>query len=433
MTLIRAKLRRVASHRLVHTAVALYALQIAHFVLPLVSIPYLARVLGAAELGAVFAAQSFATIVTLVIEYGFGLTATRDVARRQDDRDVVSRVVAGVLGAKLALTSIGLVATLVVVLVVPVFRDHPGYAWLAFAMAAAQALNPRWLFIGLERIKVTATLELACRALAVLLIVLLVRDEGEGQRVLAIWAVTALIPTLSISWMAYRVTDFRLPTLEASRTALAGGWHVFVGGAAVTLYTGANVFILGLLVPAARVPLFAGPEKVMRAATRLTMPLAAAVFPRMSLLVDRGDDARARRLARFTLGISLAVGLAGAVVLLISAPVVVDVVLGSDFEDATPVLRVLALTLPVIAITSVLHAQWLLPNHRDRDVSRQAMVVGVVNVVLAVVLVDAFGVIGMAWTCVAAEVLALGLSVWLVRRLRTAVPGPAPMPIDQRA
>src|ERR1700757_4119306 len=80
--------------------VILYSAHFCNYVLPLVTIPYVVRVLGPRNWGLVAFAQAFANYVSLLIEYGFGLSAVREVARHRDHPDELAGIVSGVLGAR---------------------------------------------------------------------------------------------------------------------------------------------------------------------------------------------------------------------------------------------------------------------------------------------------------------------------------------------
>lgn len=128
---------------LAHNVVALYGVQFARYLLPLVTIPYLARVLGATTWGLVAFSQAFGAYASLVVEFGFDYAATREVAKIRDSRENLSSLVAGVLGAKilLAVCVVGLAA--IAEQWIPLFHKHPIFLWATAAAARAPtALEP---------------------------------------------------------------------------------------------------------------------------------------------------------------------------------------------------------------------------------------------------------------------------------------------------
>jgi PST family polysaccharide transporter len=319
----------------------------------------------------------------------------------------VQRAVAAVQGAKLALSVASVLGALAALFAVPIFRDHPGYLALAILTAIAQGLEPTWYFTGVERLRLVSAISVANRVLATGLIILLVRDSGDGWIVLALWAAGSVVVTSACTAMLYREVPPLRPSRAGVRWALGESWRLFVGGAAVTLYTSANAFFLGILSTTVQAAYFSAAEKLVRAAPRVIAPITTAVYPRVGNLVARGDEARATRLTRLTLIVMLAIASVVSVVLFAFAGPIIRLLYGGDFGASVEILRILALLLPVMTISSGLVNLVLLPRHKDRDVVVIVVVAGLVNVVLALVLAPRYGAEGVAWSLLAVELLAL--------------------------
>jgi PST family polysaccharide transporter len=419
-----AALRAALRHPVAQNATALYAVQFVLTVLPLITLPWLARVLGPGELGIVVFVQSFSFTLGIVVEYGFGLSATRQIARRRGDREAMARTVAAVLGARLRLIVAATGVALVALLLVPRFRASPELLAFGWAMAVLQGLNPTWFFTGLERLRLVAGIDVTIRLLTAVAIVGLVRHEDEGARVLWIWTLGALSSVTVLTALLYREVPFRRPTAPASRSALRAGGALFLGTAAVSLYTSATVFMLGLVVSSAQLAIFAAAERVVRAAVRATGPVSAAAFPRVNHLLEAGRHGRAQRLSGTVLGAVLTLGIitAGAIELL--APQLVHVLFGTEFTESVPILRVLALLLPPIAIGSTLSTLWLIPHRLDRLSTTVALACGAVNVALTPVVGASAGAIGAAWVLVGIETAA-ALTLFRLIRARGLLPSRA--------
>src|ERR1700730_5513484 len=97
---VKKRVLELLRHKLAQKALSLYGVQIATYAVPLVTVPYLARVLGVAAWGLVAIAQGFGSYLGVLGEYGFSLSATREVARHRGDRDRLAHIFASVLGAK---------------------------------------------------------------------------------------------------------------------------------------------------------------------------------------------------------------------------------------------------------------------------------------------------------------------------------------------
>ena len=410
------RLLHVLSHPVASNALWLYGQQFAVTILPLVTLPYLTRVLGPSELGIVVVTQSFSFTLALVIEYGFPLTGPREAAARRGNPEALAETVAAVQGAKAALCGVAVLLGLAAWPLVPAFRAHPELVALALGTAVLQGMSPWWLFGGLEKMRGPATLELGLRVLTVVVILAVVDDRTDGALVLLVYLIVQGLSTLLLTGWMYRLVAPRAPDRAEVVERLRAGWILFVSSGAVAAYTTATVFLLGLLVTPAQVAFYAAAERVVRAGMRVLSAVEAAVYPRVSFLVASGRPERADRLALLTLGGLGGVSVLCAAALFLLAPVLVDVVFGEDFGPSVGVLRVLALVVPLGLGALTITQQWLLPRGLERWTTRVVLVAGALNIVLLLALTPLLGIRGTAWALVIVEAVTLVGQLLIMRR-----------------
>jgi len=103
--------------------------------------------------------------------------------------------------------------------------------------------------------------------------------------------------------------------------------------------------------------------------------------------------------------------------LIVFAPLLVDILLGPGYEAAVPILRMLALLLPTIALSNVFGIQWMIPLGMDRIFNRIIFSAGIINLILAVMFAPRFLSMGMAWAVIISEFyVTLAMFVTLSRR-----------------
>ncbi|MDG2240317.1 MAG: oligosaccharide flippase family protein [Longimicrobiales bacterium] len=404
------RLSRIRRNPVARDAAVLYLAHALALLVPLATIPYLARVLGPQGWGLVVFSQSLGAWLALVIEYGFDLSGTREIARHRDDHGHVARTVAGVQGAKLLVCS-ALVGLIVLLRSVPAFAAEPRLLWWATAFALARGVSPAWYFFGVERLRLPALMESAAKVTAAAGIFLLIREPGDGWKVLALQAVTMGTVVLVMTFMMYRRVALLRPRLNEAVRTLREGVGVFVFRSASGVYLQANGFILGLLAAPSAVAFFGGAEKIVRAGVNLFQPLSQTLFPRISHLAVR-DNAAAARTLRVGMVIMGAMGLALMLTLFMGAPFLVNLLLGPGYDEAVPLVRLLALLPPIIAVGTMFGIQWALPAGLERPFYLLVVAAGLVNIAMAFVLVPRLGAFGMGLGVVTAELLvALGLLV----------------------
>ncbi len=404
-------LSRVTRSRLLQNVVALFVLQAGSWIVPLITLPYLTRVLEEEAFGAYVFAQSYGIVLIMLIEYGFSLSATREVARifgrTDEDPGALGRIVADVVGAKVVLTVAVVAISILLGFAVPTFRDDPVLLWVTVGWAVVQGFHPGWFFTGIERLTRVANIELVTKFASMIAIFVLVRDPDDVTLVLASQAVGALASTVIASVLMYRIVPMVRLAWSSSIEGLRLGWTMFLYRSGELLYIAANGFILGLLSTNIAVGNFGAAERIGRGFSRVLSPVRDAIYPRLNNLRGGGTDGgvdEAAALTRIGLYAMAGVGAVASLAVFVTAPWLVEL-LAPDFRDSVTILRILA-ALPLLsALSAALGVQWLLPLGLDRSFNFSIYAGGAANLIAAITLAPRYGGVGMAVAVVIAELV----------------------------
>jgi polysaccharide transporter, PST family len=411
-------LRRAAKLRrdpVAHNSVALYGVQCCRKLFPLFTVPYLTRVLKPGGWGTVAFVLSMAEILTLIIEFGFNLSATREISRQRHHSENCREVMGGVLGAQalLCVFAIGLAA--IVAPHIPLLRNQPKMVAAGLIFAVAQGCTPLWFFQGLERLRLSASLEIGAKFAALCGVFLFVRSPQDGWKVVVLQAMAAGVSTTAGIALAIRSFGFRFPDYTAVRDGLRRGWPMFVFRSAESLYGVGNTFLLGLFAPAAIVGYFATAEKITKAMFGLLNPIRDSLYPRLSYLAASSEQAAAK-LARPAIAVMVSGGFFLTTALFVMAPWLIGLLAGPNFAPAIAVLRLYSILPLLLAITYSFGLDWLIPLGRDQAVNRIIIGGGCLNLVLSCVFAPRFGAMGMATSVLLSEVYVCANMVWVVWR-----------------
>lgn len=408
------KLRR---SKLVSDALALYSVAALYYVFPLVQAPYLAHVFGLETWGTLAFIGGFTLYLNLLIEYGFGLYGTREVARRRHDPEGLAEVFAGVLGAKLLLAMAALVAAMLAWRLVPAYAHHSRLYWLMVASTLVAAMNLTWFFQGLERIKAVSYLDVALRLAAMGAMFVLVRGPEDAWKLALTFLLVPLICVGYSFYWYYRRYPARWPSLGSSLQALQAGWALFQYRCTTSFYTLGSPFLLGLLSTPQVVGAYAVADRIYRALLGLLWPIHSVLYPRMSSLVQASHREAARFAGRCVVGLGL-FGLAMGLGLCAASPLLVRLLMGEQYLVAVPTLRVLSLLPVLIAVSTVLGSQWMLSMGMERATNAITLAASALNVGLVLVLVPPLAQQGMAWAMVGTEVFVTLVTFAFLRRRR---------------
>jgi polysaccharide transporter, PST family len=400
---------------LVQNVVALYGVQICTYALPLITFPYLARVLGPAGWGSVVFAQAIGSVIAVFVEYGFDMSASRETSRHRDEPRRLSELISGVLGAKVVLAAVCICGAILS----RRFTHHiaPSLAlfWSSTIWGVCQGINMLWYFQGLERMRLASALEIGGKVVATLSIFILVRNPGDGWKVMAAQCVGCVVAHGITVVLAYREVGFVWPTFSTVLRALRLGWTMFLFRAAQGLTGSLNGLVLGSVAPIAALGQYAGAERISRVFQQGLWPVNQALYPHLTKKMrdDRHDAMKMVRASLFFLG---GLGLLFGLILFLGAPLLVHIVLGDAFHGSVAALRVFALWIPLVALSTVMTFQLLLPNQMDYQFNLVILTAGLLSFGTALLLAPGFQAVGIAWSAVLAQFYTLvAFSVVLAR------------------
>ncbi len=392
--------------RVLNNFLSLSVVQFANYLAPLITLPYLFRVLGPSRYGLIELARAVSVYFLMLTDYGFSLSATREISVHREDPQRVSEVFSAVLLLKFSLTLLSFLMLSLIVFGVPHLSPDWRVYYLAFGHVVGMWLLPIWLFQGFERMKPIAVLNLAAKLLVIVCIFVFIRESDDYLYVPLLQSAGAVVIGLAGLVLALRAFPVRLyvPSLDVLTRELRNGWHLFIAKMATSLYTTSNIVILGLFTDSSFVAYYAAPDKIVRAVQGLQIPLSQAIFPHIGRLALQSRQAAmsfALKVARIVSVVTLLMS-AG---LFIGAPVIARVVLGEESGAGVPVIRILALLPFIVSLSNIFGVQIMVNLGLQKVLTRILIAAGVLNIIIALLLVIPMRHIGMAVAALVTETL----------------------------
>ncbi|HKE97199.1 MAG TPA: oligosaccharide flippase family protein [Povalibacter sp.] len=408
----------IARRSLRSNVFALGVVQYSGYLLSFLTLPLLARALGASAYGRLSMATALITYASLLVEFGFNYSATRRIALTGDDVTTRRAIFWDVLYARLLLMLAGCGLIFVVAAALLPATSLQTLLLLSLPTVLAAALNTTWYFQGLENVARAAWPNLIPRLLAIPLLLWWVRSPADVGAAALILACSPLLASLINLVQLQRLGEiqFRPPAKARIAAGIRESWPLFLSNAAITLYTSTNVLVLGVLVSESAAAFYAAADKIIRLFHMLIAPLTQAVFPRATRLLHEAPAA-ATVFVRRLLATQAALGLAFSGVTLLLARFIVDLVFGADFAPASAVLLILAFVPVVTSLSHVFGIQVMVPLGHSRAFGRIVTAAAIVNLGLLVPLTLLFAQVGTALTALSTELfVTVAMSLFVCRR-----------------
>lgn len=372
--------------------------------LPLLIIPILTRRIAADDFGVYMYAISTSAWLSIFVEYGFNISATREIASNSDKASI-ARTVAGTQTAKLLLVVATVPLLACAILWLPVFQDHIFWAVTAWLLGVLTALSPIYYFQGREDLRRVGMIEVGGGALTLLAVYFLVADANDFNKLALIVLAARLFSVMLLSRRMYGEMRGHGPLgldWQAGIAHLKSGFHVFLFQGAVSLYTSFNVVLLGFYCSPVQVGIYASAERLMRAGIGFLGQFSNAIFPRLNALKMKYPE-KVKNFRLQVLGVFLLIGVIGMVATWELGPVIVHYMFPSSAAEVNAILVILAWVIPAIAISNVLGFQYLLADRREKMFNAIIATAAVTNIAMAYFLIAKYEAKGMAISWVAIE------------------------------
>lgn len=377
------------------------AYQVLLIILPLVTAPYLSRVLGAVQLGEYSFTYSVANYFVLFAMLGVNNYGNRCVARARADRGGLSSEFWSVYALQALMTAV--MCALYVAYAMLLSGDVVlALIWVPYVLSAGLDVN--WLFFGLEEFRLTVTRNFVVKLATFALTLALVRGEHALLVYCALMSLSFLASALALWPFVRREVDLVRPTARSVLSHLRPNLILFVPVVAVSLYTVMDKVMLGWLSASfAENGYFENAYKVATMPTAVITALGTVMLPRVTALLARGDREGAHRYLGVSMWAAMAMSFAFSFGVTGVAPVLVPVFFGEGFGPCEAAMCAIVADMPFMAWANVIRTQLLIPEGRDREYVASVVAGAVVNVAVNLALIPRLGALGAALGTFCAE------------------------------
>ncbi|WP_086476187.1 flippase [Arenibacter amylolyticus] len=361
----------------------LSAMQVFNLALPLLTYPYLIRVLGKEAYGLVIFAQAIISYFMILVSFGFNMSATKEVSVHRDDKEKLSEIVSSIYIIKGVLLIASFIVLLIAAELTEIAKGYNSLFYLTFWICWYEWIFPLWYFQGIEKMKFITFITLLSRLIFVALIFILIQNENDFLFYPIINGIGALISgviSLYIVFFKHQI-KFKFPKLKTLSYYLKESAPIFVSQVSIKIYVNSNKVIIGSLLGLQEVAYYDLAEKMVTVLKTPQGILGQALFPKISK--DK-DVLFVRRVFKISVLFNVTLFL----IMLIFVKPLVLLLGGIDMTPAIPIVIILGLTAPIVAMSNVFGVQLLIPFGYNKAFSKVILMSGLVYLLL----------VGVTWT-----------------------------------
>lgn len=381
----------------------LMLLQIAGYVFPLITIPYLARVIGVDGFGKIAFAAAVMVWFQTVSDWGFNYTATRDVARNRDNLEKVSEIFSNVLWARMFLAIVSLILLYTLIAAVPYFNENKDILLVTFLLIPGHILFPDWFFQAMERMKYITYFNLFTKALFTVLVFVFVTEQEH-------YIIPPLLTSLGFVFSGvgamYLIlgkwgVKLKRPQFKEIFATIKGSTDVFINNIMPNLYNSFSVVLLGFMGGSVANGLLDAGSKFINIAQQFMNIISRVFFPFLSRKINQHH--------LYARG-SLVLSGFGSLVLFLSAPLIIKSFFTEEFHDSILVMQVMSASLIFLTLSTVYGTNYLILKGEEKKLRNITFISSLFGFAVAFPLIYYFGFLGAAINIVLTRAV-LGLSV----------------------
>lgn len=390
------------------------AYQILLILIPLITTPYVSRILGADGVGIYSYTYTIASFFMLAAMLGVKNYGNRSVAAVRDNRESLSEVFCQIYGLQFWCALFA--AVLYFCCVAFLEQSYQTVALIQGIYLISGLLDVSWLFFGLEEFRITVSRNIVIKLMDLACIFIFVRAREDLWKYALIMTLGVLVSQAYLWLYVPRFVDLRRPGVRGMLSHLRSELTLFIPVIAVSVYRMMDKIMLGQMSTITQLGFYESTEKIISIPLGVITALGTVMLPRMSNLAARGENDRSRRyiyhsiLFAVFLAAAMAFGIAG------TAQDLVPLFLGEGYLPCVQLLRVMSGTVVFMAWANVIRTQYLIPNRWDRSYIVSVTVGAAVNLAVNGVLIPRMAAMGAVIGTLCAEGSVCLCQTWMVRR-----------------
>lgn len=328
--------------KVANNIIMLYIMNITQLVLPLVTLPYLTRVLSVEGYGIVSYVKSIMTYATLVIEFGFILSGTKDIVEAKENKEEIGKIIGKITEGKILLSLVSLCILFIMIYTIPLLRRHVLFTLLSFGAPFLSIFLYDYLFRGLEKMQIVTMRYLIMKGVSTLLTFIVIKNESQ---LILIPILDILGSFCAVCWVHSEIKklgiEIRRDTITHVIQSIRTSFTYFLSDVATTAFGALNTFFVGIYLSASDVAFWGVTFSFVGAIQSMYSPISDGIYPHMI-------KTKSLKLFKKIILFFIPFLILGCTITFFSAKFIMYIIGGQKYVMAAPYLRE---TIPLIIIS----------------------------------------------------------------------------------
>lgn len=360
MNTVKTKL--INNKKIIENFSYLSIIQLINIILPLITYPYLIRILGKETYGLTVFFQAIVSYLVILISFGFNISATKEISINRDNKTKLEEIVSSVLIIKGLIFFLLLILFILVLPLIEYPKSYKILLTLTMWMALYEFIFPIWYFQGIENMKHITLANIISRMFFFLLIFILIKNKEDYILIPAINGIGAILASVySLYIIFYKdKIKFEIQPYKVIYKYFKDSIPIFISNISIKLYVSANKVILGSFLGMTEVAYYDLAEKITSILKLPQSILSQSLFPKIN---KEKNKFFISKVFKYSLIINCII----TILTIFFSKYIILLLGGKELLPSLPILYILLITVPVIAMSNVYGIQLLIPfNYENK-------------------------------------------------------------------
>lgn len=386
--------------------------QVFTFIIPLITTPYISRVLGVDNVGIYSYTYSIVYYFMLITMLGINNYGSRTIAKSTNDNDKLSYYFCSIYYLQLFCGIVMLI--LYNILVLFVFKEYRSAFLIQNIYILSAIFDINWLYFGLEKFKITISRNVIIKLCSLIFIFLFVKTKSDLLIYIIIASGSTLLSQLYL-WLFVKknvkITKVKIRDIFKNfKPCLI----LFVPVVAYGIYRVMDKTMLGKISGTIVLGYYENAEKIINIPISFINALGTVMLPNISKIVNDSKELEKKIYASFKLCLFFVVPIFFG--LLTIGKDFSVVFFGKDFSNSGIIIQYLSITIVFSAITNVIRTNYLIPKEMDKIYVSSTIIGAIINFIINLCLIPKYGYIGACIGTILAEFSVMLVQLLYVRK-----------------
>ena len=412
-----SKIKDLLNTKLFKNGFWLFILQVFNTVVPLVTLPYITRVLGTENYGIFSIALNWITYFQVIVEYGFGFTGARKVSI-QSDKDI-QPLYSRIISARLLLLLLSYLAMNVFSVITQISRERYISMNILFLVIIGISFQLTWLFQGKQDMKFITIVNAVSRLISVLLVFIIVREKNHLFLYCFCYSATFILSAAIGIALANRKYGLkvRLSKLREAFNEIKDGWYLFISQAMSKIISAVGTTVLGAVATESAIGIYSAIYKLPQMMILFFSPVSQALYPHISVKFIESFNS-GKGTVKKSAKIVLPVFILGGLLICLFRVIIIRIAFGEEYLEYELVTIPLIIWMLLSVTNNFLGVQFLVASGNQKSYSQAVTIGAIVTVSLNLFLGVLFSVYGVA---IAATLGEMSLTIVLIFKVKKII------------